>query len=414
MNDFESVYVARQPVFDRQQKVWGYELLFRSSGDAATADVWDDSLATSRVIADGVTLALPGIGMGQKALINFPESLLLSGSAYALPSDVCVVEILETARPTPEVLGELEKLRQEGFTLAMDDFTGEEELLPFLNYVDILKVDILALGSDPERIREALARVEGRGLTLLAEKVEDQEVFHLCAELGFDLFQGFFFSRPEVIPGKKISTNEAAKLQLLRELSQPDFEFSHLAEIIRLDPSLSYRLFRYVNSAAQGFARKVESVDRALTLLGQNQASQWLRAVILSDINPAPRAREVSFLSLQRARFLWLLCGETDICLRSPDALFTLGLFSLLDTLMAMPMADILVELPLDEEVSRTLLGEATELTDLLRLVRSFEAGSFEAMERYAARYDLDLAALDSMYSESMVWVLGALQREAD
>ncbi len=414
MSDIESVYVARQPVFKKNRTVWGYELLFRSSKDAQTANVEDDNLATYNVIADGLTLALPGIEKGRKALINFPESLLLSGAAFALPFETCVVEVLETVSPTPKVIEALGKLREFGFTLALDDFAGEEKLKPFLPHVDILKMDIMALDSDPDRIRAAVAGLPGplkSRLILLAEKVEDKQTFDLCVELGFHLFQGFFFSRPEIIPGKKVSANEAAKLQILQELSQPDFELAKLSQIINTDPSLSYRLFRYVNSAGMGLTNKVESVTHATTILGQQRISQWLRAVILSDLNPTPTAQELSFLSLQRAKFLELACEIAGLGGRTPETLFTLGLFSLLDSLMGIPMKEILAELPLDDEVAAALMGKDNQLLSVLHLAEIYEQGDFDKMQHIAAQFDIDPDAMGSLYSEGMRWVLTVLDK---
>ncbi|MBU1247338.1 MAG: HDOD domain-containing protein [Proteobacteria bacterium] len=325
-----------------------------------------------------------------------------------------MVEVLEHVSPTPEVLASLSRLRKGGFTLAMDDYAGEDELKPFLEHVDILKMDILALEADPKRIRAALDGLPNKKLILLAEKVEDQATFELCSELGFHLFQGFFFSRPEIIPGKKVSANEAAKLQLLKELSHPDFELTKLAKIINTDPALSYRLFRYINSAGMGISRKVESVSHATTLLGQLKVSQWLRAVILSDLNPAPTAQEVSFLSLHRAKFLQTISEELDLGGKTPDILFTLGLFSLLDSLMGIEMDVILKELPLDEDVAGALTGEENELQGLLRLVEAYEKGDFKGMTEFAQQHGLLQEALDTMYTDGMRWVLSVLAKDGD
>lgn len=408
----ESVYVARQPIFTPGQAVWGYELLFRGSGESQAANVNDDQLATSQVIADGVTLALPGIEKGKRALINFPEGLLLSGAAFALPADVCVVEILETVRPSKLVFDALDKLREAGFTLAMDDYAGEEELKPFLKHVDILKMDILAMENDPERIRAATSEVKGLPLTLLAEKVENKEIFDLCVELGFHLFQGFFFSRPEIIPGKKVSANEAAKLQILKQLSQPDFQLQELADTINTDPSLSYRLFRYINSAGMGLTKKVESVRHATALLGQQKISQWLRAVILSDLNPSPRAQEVSFLSLHRAKFMEIVSDATGFGGRTPDTFFTLGLFSMLDTLMGMGMEDILTEVPLEQDVADSLLGKSPEdspLRQMLLLADACARGELEAVAAFAGTHDLSAPAIAQIYGEGLQWVTAVM-----
>ncbi|MGE4290819.1 MAG: EAL and HDOD domain-containing protein [Desulfovibrio sp.] len=403
----ESVFIARQPIFTSRQDVWGYELLFRSSAAAQTAQVTSDDLATAQVIADGFTLARPGLGEHQHLLVNFPERLLLDETALALPPEICVVEILETVSPTKAVLGALKRLRRDGYTIAMDDYAGESELTPFLDVADILKVDILALQSDPNLIRNALQQVGDRNVRLLAEKVETQEIFQLCEEMGFELFQGFFFSRPEVIPGRKVPTGLAVKLGLLQELSHPDFSATRIAEIINTDPSLSYRLFRYVNSASFSLLAKVDSVQHAVNLIGQRPLARWLQAVMLTDMNPSARASEVSFLSLQRARFLDLVAPRIGL---SSQACFTLGLFSLLDSLLRISMREILGSLPLDEDVSRALLGcRDCRMGDALELARSYEQGDVRGISEFTFRLGLDHSETDRACVAAMEWVQSVL-----
>ncbi|WP_022662058.1 EAL and HDOD domain-containing protein [Paucidesulfovibrio longus] len=403
----ESVFVARQPIFSADQEVWGYELLFRSSASAQTAQVTDDDLATSQVIADGFTLARPGLHEGQRMLVNFPERLLLEETALALPPDICVVEILETVAPTEAVLDKLRQLKAEGYTIAMDDYAGEPELEPFLDVADILKMDILALGSDPQRIRDALAQIGGRKLRLLAEKVENEEVFRTCAELGFELFQGFFFSRPEIIPGRKVPAGMAAKLGLLKELSDPDFSAERIAQIINTDPSLSYRLFRYVNSAAFGLRSRVESVSHAVNMIGQRPLARWLQAVILADLNPSSRASEVSFLSLQRARFLENLAPAIGL---PPQNAFTLGLFSLLDSLLRVSMDEILAQLPLEEEMASALMGICDcRMGFALDLARGYERGDIKGIGSAAQALGLKRSDADRACVEALAWVQDVL-----
>lgn len=408
----EAVFIARQPIFTARQDVWGYELLFRSSGTAQTAQVTDQDLATSQVVADGFTLARPGLGVGQRLLINFPERLLLRETPQALPPELCVVEILETVSPTPEVLQKLRRLKSDGYTVAMDDYAGEPELEPFLDLADILKVDILALDADPERIRAALDKAGGRRLRLLAEKVETEAVFHDCVQLGFELFQGFFFARPEILPGRKVPAGMSARLGLLRELSSPDFSPERVAEIINTDPSLSYRLFRYVNSAAFGLRARVDSVSHAVNLIGQRPLTRWLQAVILADLNPSPRAAEVSFLSLQRARFLELLAERIPM---PPHGAFTLGLFSLLDSLLRVPMPEILRELPLDEGIADALLGRAAGHLGLaLELSRGYEQGDVKAIATASAGLGLDRTVADKACIAALEWVQDVLAQTQD
>ncbi|MBU1003924.1 MAG: HDOD domain-containing protein [Proteobacteria bacterium] len=413
----ESVFVARQPIFDEQMDIWGYELLFRASGDALGAQVSDADMATAKVIADGFILASGGMKSGQRALINFPQNLIIEQFPYALPGDIAVIEILEDVRPEPAVLEALQTLKEAGYTLAMDDFMGEPELMPFVEMADILKVDILGiLGSEgvanADKLRTVMADLSGMSCRLLAEKVEDNDVFKLCKELGFSLFQGYFFAKPEIIPGKKISTGEVTKIHLLKELGNPDFEVAKLSRIIQSDLSLSYRLFRYINSAGMGVRQKVESVQRALTLLGQRQISQWLRVVIMSDIAPSKKGQEVAFMSVQRARFLELLhtaAGQLHI---NQERLFLLGLFSMLDSLLGLPMDEILKNVPLDEELKKALQGDDSQLGSLLGLVGAYEHADWERARVLLEQCQLAPEKADRNYVEAMAWAQQLLQNE--
>lgn len=322
----ESIFVARQPVFLQDETVWGYELLFRS-GEENFATIADGSQATSSVIADGLTMALEGMDQQSKVLINFPEPLLVEDAGFALPKETCVIEILEDVAANRDTLAAVRRLKEAGYTIALDDYFGQPELKPFTELADIIKIDVLALNSDPKRIAEAVKKISICGPKILGEKVEDNQTFYALKDMGFSLFQGFFFSKPEIIPGKKLSTNEMTKIQLLSELSKPDFEPKQLAEILQSDPNLSYRLFRYINSVGFGLREKVTSLKRAIDMMGMIQAKQWLRTVVMADLNPAPKAGELAFLAVHRAKFLETICSIANVKECKPDALFITGLF---------------------------------------------------------------------------------------
>jgi EAL and modified HD-GYP domain-containing signal transduction protein len=399
---YELAFVARQPVFAADETIWGYELLFRA-GQENVAGVSDDAQATSAVIADGMAMAMEGVPESARFLINFPERMLLDGAGFALPRDRCVVEVLENVTPTSEVLDTVRKLKHAGYAIAVDDYFGQPELRPFLELADILKIDILALDSDPARIRAAVDGAAGHGFRLLAEKVEDDATFRTLADMGFTLFQGFFFSRPQIISGRKLTALETTRLQLMAELSGMDFEPRRLGEILQADPNLSYRLFRYINSAGFGLRQKVTSLKRAIDMMGMVQARQWLSAVILADMNTAPRAGELAIMAVQRAKFLEALCGEAGQEMCRPDALFLSGLFSLLDAMLGVRMGDILTGLPLDEEIVNGLKGQG-EIHDLLSLAHSYERGHWADTSRRISRLGLPANRVDRLYAQSRHW----------
>ena len=399
--DCESVFVARQPVFHADETVWGYELLFRT-GEENVAMISDESQATASVIVDGLSMALEGMPEGSRILINFPEQLLLDDVGFALPKN-CIIEILEDVRPTKEALAAVRRLKDAGYTIAVDDFFGQEELRPFIELAEIVKIDILALNSDPKRVIETVRSLPVKDITLLAEKVEDNIIFRGLKNMGFSLFQGFFFSKPEIIPGKKLSSNELTKLQLLSELSKEDFDPARLAEILQSDPNLTYRLFRYINSVNFGLRTNVTSLKRAIDMMGMLQTKHWLRTAVLADINPSPKAGELAYLAVHRAKFLESICSHSGEGACSPDLMFITGLFSLLDAMLGLQMEEILGKLPLDETVIEGLTRDgATQ--DLLDLIRSYERGDWLEISEHLRKMGLSTLQTDMIYAQSRNW----------
>lgn len=375
----EQVFVARQPIFDLKMKVWGYELLYRHAGDVDGAQFSDGAIATAKVIADGVVLGRSGLSSTEKTLVNFPMDLLLGGFGFALPSENCIIEILESVDPTPEILQALHKLKSAGYILALDDFVGQPEHAPFLELADIIKVDVLS--TPPGHLPDLAARLGGGKRLLLAEKVEDEAMHQRAKDLGFSLFQGFFFQRPEVVTGRKLSSSEMSKLKLLKELADEDFDPRVVAKIIESDLSLSYRLLRYINSASFGRLDAIDSIRQAMMILGQRNLTKWLQAVLMSDLNPSPKGKELVFMSVRRAKFLELLGRLLLNPPAKPDALFVLGLFSLLDSLLGQPMEEVLKGLPLTPELTEALKGGRSETGDLLNLAQDMEQADWRAME---------------------------------
>ncbi|WP_319541468.1 EAL domain-containing protein [uncultured Pseudodesulfovibrio sp.] len=399
--DFETVFVARQPVFRADETVWGYELLFRSCEDNM-ACIADEDHATSSVIVDGMALAAEGMPPDARILINFPQQLLVEDGGFALPKDRCVVEILEHVTPSKETLEATKRLKNAGYMIAVDDYFGQASLKPFIDLADIVKVDVLEMGCDSEKVADAVKTIPD-GITLLAEKVEDNESFHMLQGMGFSLFQGFFFSKPEIVPGKKLTANEMTKLQLLAELCKVDLEPARLAEILQSDPSLSYRLFRYINSAGMGLSQKVSSPKRAIDMMGLVQAKQWLRSVLMADLNTTPKAGELAYLAVHRAKFLESVCGHSNQSTCEPDNLFMTGLFSLLDSMLHISMDEIIEMLPLEESVVKALRGEG-EVYKLLRLATDYERGEWGGISSRLKRLGLETFQAELMYVQARSW----------
>jgi c-di-GMP phosphodiesterase len=399
----EPIYVARQPIFDQNMSIWGYELLFRHSAQCKTARIDDADEATSRVIVDGFGLVADLLAPSQKVLINYPGPMLLQGAPRALPSEVAIVEILETVQPTPDIVSACAQLKADGYILALDDFVGQPGFEALLELADMVKVEVLNLGySQLKAIVSDLHRIGTR--RLLAEKVEDLAMFDQCRELGFELFQGYFFSRPELVSGKKLSANQISKLQLLKELSSPDLELRQISGIVQHDVSLSYRLLRYINSPGLGLANRITSINQAVNLLGQRKISAWLRVLILAEMKSTPQSGELLFLSVQRARFLETMSSVVKSVRLSGEGMFLLGLFSFLDAILGQPMDDILKGLSLEPRLEAALLGRDADLGAWLDLAAACERGSWDKTENLLTTLNLTPEHTAKSLNESAQW----------
>jgi c-di-GMP phosphodiesterase len=395
-------FVARQPVFDSAGGVWGYEILYRDGFTAVAANFPNAEEATLSVMASLFLCREQDLKAGKKVLINFDEKNIRDGAPLALPAANIVVQVPEAAAPSPELLRALADLKAEGYAIAVDDFEarpGAEELLALC---DLVIID--TLGREPQPLFALAHKAKGPGRLLVAKRVEDLDSFEKTKGMGFTHFQGFFFQRPKIIPGRRFSSSEASRLRLLYFTQQDDPDFKDLAEAIKTDVSISYRLLLYLNSPLFMFHIHIQSIEQALLLLGWKQVRSWLRVLILSDLTPSGASSELPFLSVQRGRFFELAGKQAGCKPAERESLFMLGLFSLLESLLRMPMANILQHLPLDQELADALLGQDNGYAPWLGLARAFEAGDWAGVEASIALLNLDKVAVARCYSEALDW----------
>lgn len=397
---YDRIFVARQPIFTVDMRIWGYELLFRH-GEAQAAVFTDGDQATTQVIADGYALGIRGMGRGVKALINFPRNVLLGPAPYVLPSERCVVEILETVRPEVEVMEACRQLKDHGYTLALDDFVGDPGFEPLCEIADIVKVDIL--GKTPDEVSAIVKGLRPYKARLLAEKVENQAMFTVCKQLGFEYFQGYFFSKPEVVPGRKLSSSQTTKVKLLKELNESEAELSRLVEIIQTDLSISYRLLKYINSARFSLRGKIESIQRAVNMLGRQNLRQWLQVVILSDVNSTDKGQELVRMSVLRGRFLQLLAALHPTPF-PPDSMFVLGFFSVLDAILDQHMDQVLDEVSLDPDIKEALIDPHGPNSPWLELLKVLDQGRWADLEKKADQMGIPMSRIDSAAIEAAMW----------
>lgn len=398
---YDQFFVAKQPIFNLDMDIWGYELLYRHAANTDTANFVDGDMATSTIIADGVTLVRMGIAGDKKILINFTSRLLLEEFGFALSVDNCIIEVLETVEPTPGILLALTRLKQAGYTLALDDYTGQVDLESLLELADIVKIDMLNTPDDKMRMISNKLLVSNK--ILLAEKVEHETDFMTAQNLGCTLFQGYFFKKPKIITGRKISSSDLSKLNIINELSNEDVDPIKISKIIHNDLALSYRLLGYINSAMFSRRESIDSIHRAVCILGHRNLAKWLQAVLLSDIDSSPKGAEIMSMALVRANLLELLGKQLDSPPAKPDTLFVLGLFSLLDSLLCLPMEEIVCKLPLGKQLTQSLLGESNDLTTLLMLAQKLECGEWDQANAIVAYYKYHPCDLASTYNKALM-----------
>ena len=366
-----NVFIGRQPIFDRHNQVFAYELLWRG-GEDNQAGFTDGDLATTQVMLNALTeIGLDRLVGEQLAFINLTQGFLTGDRPLPEMSERVVLEILEDVEPTAEVIAAVERLAGRGYTIALDDFLYHPRLEPLVERADIVKIDLLAL--DTSDLAEHVATLRRHPVRLLAEKVENAEQHARCMELGFDYFQGFYYARPNVVEGRRMPANQMAVLQLLADLRDPGISDSELETLISQDVGLSYRLLRYINSARFGLNREIDSIRQAIALLGRRTLCQIASLLAMAKLGDKPP--ELLMTALIRAHMASALCQARD-----PDTSYTAGLFSVLDALLDRPMADLLTDLPLSEELAAALRDRSGPLGELLSTVIAYDTADWETV----------------------------------
>ena len=370
----QSVLVGRQAIFDRQKEVFGYELLYRD-GQLNSAQVDDGDEATARVMVNTfLELGIDHIVGGTQAFINLTGNFFLSGHYEVLPTKNVVLEVLESIEPTPLVLQALLQARQQGYQIALDDFVVRDSHRGLLEVADLVKVDILALTR--QQLLEQTQILQQYPVRLLAEKVEDEEVFKLCHDLGYTYFQGYFFCKPQIMEGMKLSGNRMAIVLLLAKLQDPDINIKALTELVENDLSLSLKLLRFVNSASVGLPRSVDSIAQAVGMVGTERMRQWASLLVLA--NTAGKPSELMRIALIRGRMCQELSRLQGL---SPSQGFTVGLFSVLDAYFDCEMKQLLSDLPLTSDIHLALAEKEGQLGEILTCVLLYERGEWNKIE---------------------------------
>lgn len=369
MNQYIDIYLGRQPIFNRKMNVIGYELLFRGDAHNNNAQILGGDTASAEVMMNAFgEFGIKDLVGRHRGFINFTEGLLLRENQPFFPKDKVVIEVLEDVKVTPVLIESLEKLKQKGFLIALDDYVFNPELQPLERFADIIKVEIHEVG--PKQLIEHSKRLRAQGIKLLAEKVETREQFEYCAKLGFDYFQGYFFAKPQIIAGRRLPTAKLTVLELLSNVYDPEVDMHKLSDIIGRDVALSQKLLKFVADTASENVH-IHSIHDAVLRFGLNRLKSWASMLVLAGVDDKPL--ELLKTSLLHAKFCELY-GE-KFSRHAKESFFTVGLFSCLDAVMDTEMKTLLEKLHLDESICKALLAEQGELGLALKTVRAMEQG---------------------------------------
>ncbi|MFQ5542914.1 MAG: EAL and HDOD domain-containing protein [Nitrospiria bacterium] len=405
MGSQDEIYLGRQPILDQKNQVLGYELLFRS-GNSLVADFDNISKASIGVIMK--TLSEFGlqevVGKRHQAFFNVSTEVLMSEMIELVPKEQVVIELLESIEISPAVVERCRTLKKMGFRLALDDFLYKPVYEPLFDIVDIVKVDLLQM--TPKSLEETVSILKKWPLTLLAEKVEDDEQFKQTKTLGFDLFQGYYFARPTIISEKKIDPALVTVLGLMDQVLR-DSDLGEIVDIFKRSPSLSYNLLRLVNSVAMGVRQKIDSVRHAVVMLGRENLRRWAQVLLFTQGETPGHQNPLLQTAANRGRFLELLiskgaAGEMSEGISEHG--FMVGILSLLDVLMGKSMKEILSQLTLADAVRDALLTREGTLGKLLFLIERLEQTDFKAIDSIMNDIPIELSQVFAAEREAAIW----------
>ena len=396
------VCVARQPIFGTVGDVVGYELLYRRSAAETSARGTDRNTMAADVIVNALlNIGLEQLTSGRSAYFNVTREMLLSRAYTLMPPGSVVVELLENVEPDERIEGECEQLVEAGYSLALDDFVWSSSYRRLLELATIVKVDVL--DQPPARLDEIAQQLAPYDVRLLAERVETAEVRAMCAGLGYELFQGYYFARPEIVNNRALVSDELAIIQAMSVMRDPQTSDGEAEAAFTSDIGLSYKLLRMVNSAARG-GRGIESIRHALQLAGRSELSKWLALVLVSSIAARGAAnRELLHLAVQRGRLCELL-GRSSGASRDTGGLFLVGLFSLLDAISGIPMPTLLESISLATPLRQALMERTGPYAGPLTLAEAYERGAWSQVRAGASSSGLDAADVGALYVQSLAW----------
>ena len=388
-------FVARQPIFDAAQHVLGYELLFRHGFENCFQA--DPEFAARTTLDSSLLFGLNVLCDGRRAFVNCTRDVLINDLITLLPPDQAVVEVLETVPPDERVIAACRRLKKSGYLIALDDFAPHDPRETLCDFADIIKIDVRATTAEERAVM--ITTYLPLRCKMLAEKVETTEEFRESQNLGFVYFQGFFFRHPELMMTRDVTSTRVHYLRLLEVVSRPTLDLLDLEKIVKQDASVCYRLLRYLNSPLFGLAREIRSVRHAMAILGEAELRRWIRMVVTLGA-AEQKCSELILTALGRARFCELMSKR----LRSESDLFLLGLLSVMDAILEIPMEALLEQIPVDQDTGATLSGKQSRLRPLYQLMLAQESGEWDEASVLAKQLHLTDEDVAADWWQAMQW----------
>lgn len=394
-------YAARQPILDKDKNLFAYELLFRDSIDNIFPDIDGDEATSKMIEASKFNLGISEFTGNKPAFINFTLDSIERGYPKVLTNKEVVIEILETIKPGKKLLAYCKELFEEGYTLALDDYIHQSVWAHFYPFIKIIKIDWQ--DTSLEQIKEIKTAIANHPhIQLLAEKVETYEEYNQAVELGFELFQGFFFSKPEMVKTKSLSPSQMAMAELLYETSKPEMDLTSITSVFERDVSLSYKLLRYANSPVFKRRNEISTIKQALITLGSGELKRFLGLMFATNVNP-DKPSELINAAMTRAKFCEMVANDINAPIDTSIAFLT-GLLSLIDAILDEKLDIVLEKLPLAQEIKDALLNKKGVLSALIILVQQIEHADWDKTSKVMEKLGLTKEKVVKDYNEAIAW----------
>lgn len=388
-------FVARQPIFDRSQNVFGYEILFRHGFENYFQA--DPELAALSTLDSSLLFGIDTLCDHRRAFMNCTREVLLKDLITLLPPSQSVAEILESVEPEDRVIAACKRLKAAGYLIALDDFAPNDPRMPLVEFADIIKVDIRS--TQPGERAGMMRRFRSMKCKMLAEKLETPQEFHQARDMGFAYFQGYFFCHPEIVIGREVPASRLHYMLLLEIVSRTEVDMQELEKMLKQEASISYRLLRYLNSPLFGFSLEIKSIRHAMAVLGERELRRWVWLVVA--VGAAEQAcSELVLMALARGRFCELLASRLQL----GTDLFLMGMLSTMDAILELSMEALLEQLPVDHATKAVLLGQNSNLRPLYRLMLAQESGEWSGASELAKQLKLRDEEVASAWFQALQW----------